>query len=59
MRHIDELLARFGADRVLGGMAQISATLDADGRVALLFPGAELVFGELAGGFKRVHNGAI
>jgi 2-dehydropantoate 2-reductase len=53
MRHIDTLIARFGAGRVLGGMAQISATLDAEGRVALLFPIAELVFGELGGGINE------
>jgi 2-dehydropantoate 2-reductase len=33
MRHIDRLGARFGAARVLGGMCQISAALDADGRI--------------------------
>ncbi len=49
MRHVDQLVGRFGATRVLGGMAQISATLDAEGRVVLLFPVAQLVFGELAG----------
>jgi 2-dehydropantoate 2-reductase len=50
MRHIDQLVARFGATRVMGGMAQISATLDPEGRVLLLFPVSELVLGELAGG---------
>jgi 2-dehydropantoate 2-reductase len=53
MAHIDSLCRRFAADRVLGGMAQISATLDADGRVALLFAHAELVFGELGGGVSE------
>jgi 2-dehydropantoate 2-reductase len=53
MRHIDRLVARFGVARVFGGMAQISATLDANGRVALLFPIAELVFGELTGGLSE------
>ena len=52
MSHIDSLLARFGADRVLGGMAQISATLGDDGRVIQLMPFHQLVFGELAGGFS-------
>src|SRR5271166_283508 len=52
MSHIDSLSARFGADRVLGDMAIISATLDADGRVVQLFPAHNLVFGELAGGFS-------
>jgi 2-dehydropantoate 2-reductase len=53
MRHIDHLVARFGATRVMGGMAQISATLGPDGRVLLLFPHSELVFGELAGGISE------
>ena len=53
IRHIDQLVARFGANRVLGGVAKISATLDADGRVVLLFPLAELVFGELGGGVSE------
>ena len=53
IRHIERLVARFGADRVLGGMAQISATLDAEGRVVVLFPIAELVFGELGGGVSE------
>ena len=52
MSHIEILSARFGADRVLGGMAIISATLDADGRVVQLLPVHNLVFGELAGGFS-------
>jgi 2-dehydropantoate 2-reductase len=50
--HLQSLSARFGADRVLGGMALISATLDADGRVVELLPNDELVFGELTGGFS-------
>jgi 2-dehydropantoate 2-reductase len=53
MRHTDQLVARFGPARVLGGMANISATLDGDGRVMLLFPIAELVFGELSGGVSE------
>ena len=50
--HLQNLAARFGADRVLGGMALISATLDADGRVIQLLPNDELVFGELNGGIS-------
>jgi 2-dehydropantoate 2-reductase len=53
MRHIDRLVARFGVARVFGGMALISATLDTDGRVALLYSIAELVFGELPGGLSE------
>jgi 2-dehydropantoate 2-reductase len=52
MSHLDRLSARFGAERVLGGMAIISATLDTDGRVVQLLPAHDLVFGELAGGFS-------
>ena len=51
MRHIDSLSARFGADHVLGGIALISATLDADGRIVQFVPVHDLVFGELSGGF--------
>ena len=50
MAHLDRLSARFGADRVLGGTALISATLDAEGRVVLLLPMHDLTFGEIAGG---------
>jgi 2-dehydropantoate 2-reductase len=50
MAHIETLANRFGADRVLGGMAMVSATLDSDGRVVQLLPNNELVFGELLGG---------
>jgi 2-dehydropantoate 2-reductase len=52
MAHLDTLSARFGAERVLGGMALISATLDADGHVNLLLPVHDLTFGEVAGGFS-------
>jgi 2-dehydropantoate 2-reductase len=51
MGHIGCLCERFGADRVLGGMAIISATLDADGRIVQFIPNHDLVFGELPGGF--------
>jgi 2-dehydropantoate 2-reductase len=50
MAHLDALSARFGAERVLGAMAAISATLDPDGRVLNLMPMHGLVFGERAGG---------
>lgn len=49
MAHLDSLSARFGSERVLGGMAQISATLDNEGRVVHIFRN-ELVFGEISGG---------
>jgi 2-dehydropantoate 2-reductase len=50
MGHIDRLSARFGAAHVLGGLANISAGLDAEGRVTQFLPIHELVFGEMAGG---------
>jgi 2-dehydropantoate 2-reductase len=52
MSHLDRLSARFGVQRVLGGMAIIIATLDGDGRVVQLLPAHELVFGEQTGGFS-------
>ena len=52
MRHIESLREKFDTDRVLGGMALISATLDADGHVVQLLPSHDLVFGELSGGFS-------
>jgi 2-dehydropantoate 2-reductase len=45
MRHLDVLDARFGARRVLGGLARISSTLDADGRIRQLGSFNALVFG--------------
>lgn len=48
--HLDRLSARFGAGHVLGGMANISAGMDAEGRVVQFFPNNDLVFGEIPGG---------
>jgi 2-dehydropantoate 2-reductase len=45
MRHLDVLDARFGQRRVLGGLARISSTLDADGRIHQLGPFNALAFG--------------
>jgi 2-dehydropantoate 2-reductase len=56
MGHIERLSAKFGAEHVLGGMANISAGLDAEGRVAQFIPNHDLVFGEIAGGLStRIH----
>jgi 2-dehydropantoate 2-reductase len=52
MAHIDRLAARFGGERTLGGMAIISATLEAEGRIVQFIPVHDLVYGELAGGFS-------
>ena len=48
--HIDRLSVKFGAHPVLGGMANISAGLDAEGRVTHFHPIHDLVFGEVVGG---------
>jgi 2-dehydropantoate 2-reductase len=50
MGHVDRLTARFGAQYVLGGIANISAGLDAEGRVTHYIPIHDLIFGEVAGG---------
>lgn len=50
LRHIDVLIARFGAAPVLGGLANVSAGLDADGRVVQFMPNQAIVFGEVKGG---------
>ena len=44
--HVERLHARFGAGRVLGGVANISAALDAEGRVTHLIPAHILLFGK-------------
>ena len=46
MRHLDLLVTRFGAERVLGGQCLISAVLDADGRVLHLNDTHLFAFGE-------------
>ena len=48
-RHLDQLDARFGHDRVLGGLCMISATLDGQGAVAHLNDLHALVLGERDG----------
>jgi 2-dehydropantoate 2-reductase len=50
MRHIDVLSERFGGERVIGGLCQISATVDANGTVLHLNDTHTLAFGERAGG---------
>jgi 2-dehydropantoate 2-reductase len=51
--HIDRLRRRFGDKPLLGGMANISAGLDADGRIVQFIPLHDLLFGEIAGGFSN------
>jgi 2-dehydropantoate 2-reductase len=50
MGHIERLSARFGTAHVLGGVANISAGLDGEGRVTHFIPLHDLIFGEVAGG---------
>ncbi|MEJ1127046.1 2-dehydropantoate 2-reductase [Variovorax sp. CCNWLW225] len=50
MSHIERLVARFGDERVLGGLCMISATLDDEGRVLHLNDMHGLSYGERAGG---------
>ncbi|MGH6673089.1 MAG: 2-dehydropantoate 2-reductase [Xanthobacteraceae bacterium] len=49
MRHLDDLGERFGSERVLGGLAVISSTLDADGAIIHLNDSHLLAFGERSG----------
>ncbi|MDR1935987.1 MAG: oxidoreductase, partial [Candidatus Accumulibacter sp.] len=49
VRHIDALAARFGSGRVLGGVAQISAALEADGGVRHLNQAHGMILGALDG----------
>jgi 2-dehydropantoate 2-reductase len=49
MRHLDLLVERFGAQTVLGGLAVISTTLDAEGRILHLNDSHLLAFGERDG----------
>ena len=49
LAHYDALTARFGAERVLGGLCMISAALDAAGTVVHFNDFHALVFGELDG----------
>jgi len=55
MRHMDALDDKFGAERVLGGLARISTTLDAQGRIHKMGDVCTLVFGARgAGSDERV-----
>jgi 2-dehydropantoate 2-reductase len=53
MRHLDVLASRFGAGRVLGGVAQIPATLGLEGQVIhRMETDHQLIFGEVPGGLS-------
>jgi 2-dehydropantoate 2-reductase len=49
MRHLDRLDQRFGAGRALGGLCQISAALDPEGRILHLNNMHSVIFGERDG----------
>lgn len=53
LSHVDRLAAEFGADRVLGGLAKIQATLAPDGTVRQLNDWRWITFGEVAGGLSE------
>jgi 2-dehydropantoate 2-reductase len=49
LSHLDRLDRRFGAARVLGGLAQIAATIGAGGRIEHLNKAQRIIFGERDG----------
>ena len=52
LKHIEILAGRFGAGTVLGGVANIPATLGPNGEVIHLAPQHDLTFGEIGGGIS-------
>jgi 2-dehydropantoate 2-reductase len=56
LRHLEVLDARFGAQRVLGGLARISSTLDADGRIHQLGTFNGLAFGSRRNGCAGIEG---
>ncbi len=50
MRHLDVLDARFGSERVLGGLCLISSTLDAAGAIVQFTDSHTVTYGERGGG---------
>jgi len=53
LKHIDALTVRFGARCVLGGLANVSAGLDAEGRVVQFMANQTIVFGEIEGSLSE------
>ncbi|MGL4668512.1 MAG: ketopantoate reductase C-terminal domain-containing protein, partial [Saezia sp.] len=49
MMHMNKLIERFGKQRVLGGLALISATLDEKGQILHLNKNHNIIYGELEG----------
>ena len=57
MSHLEALDARFGRDRVLGGVAYIASTLAPDGEIQHLNDFQRIVFGPRAAGQEAVCEG--
>ncbi|PSO16988.1 2-dehydropantoate 2-reductase [Bradyrhizobium sp. MOS003] len=53
LKHIDALTVRFGAAHVLGGLANVSAGLDGEGRVVHFMANQTIVFGEIEGALSE------
>ncbi|HTE38188.1 MAG TPA: 2-dehydropantoate 2-reductase [Reyranella sp.] len=53
MRHLDVLDARFGKDRVLGGLARVGVAMSAEGTILHTSPFAAISFGERDGNAPR------
>ncbi|WP_440640439.1 2-dehydropantoate 2-reductase [Bradyrhizobium sp. PUT101] len=53
LKHIAALTARFGASCVFGGLANVSAGLDAEGRVVQFMANQTIVFGEIEGTLSK------
>ena len=49
MQHMERLRARFGADRVIGGVARIATSLDAQGHILNQASFQDLAYGEWSG----------
>ena len=49
MRHIDTLRQRFGAEKVIGGLCKIHATLGPQGEIVQMSPLHQIFYGELSG----------
>lgn len=49
MRHFSAIEARFGREKLIGGMCKINAMLDEQGRIQQLTPLHQLFYGELSG----------
>ena len=59
MNHIDRLVATFGAERVVGGLARIGVALSAEGAVLHTSPFAAIAFGERDGSEGRAALAAL